>query len=156
MKQVKLVSGKTKWRSLPGQAGMTLVEVVVALAISGLSVGALVGGYVFSANSAERSALSLAANAKAMERLEAIRSAKWDLASYPAVDQLVATNFPNQVVVLDLSGSGGGATYATNLTQISQTSTTPPIKRVRVDCIWRFRGLQLVTNTVETCRAPDQ
>jgi len=134
---------------------MTLVEVVVALAISGLAVAGIVSAYVFSATSAEKGALSLAANAKAMGRLEQTRCAKWDTASWPQVDQLVATNFPNEVVILDLSGSGPGCTYATNVTQVSQISTSPPLKRIHIDCIWRFKG-QLVTNSIETCRAPDQ
>ena len=135
---------------------MTLVEVVVALAISGLVVGGMISGYVFSLTAAEKSALSLAANARAMQRVEETRSAKWDLSSYPPVDELVATNFPDQVVLLDLSGSGAQATYATNTTWISQISAAPPLKRIRVDCVWRFNGKQLVTNTIETCRAPDQ
>src|SRR5579872_6634861 len=85
--------------------GMTLVEVVVAMAISTLAVAAIVTGYLFSITSAQRSALSLAANARAVERIEQARSAKWDLSSWPAVDQLVATNFPDEVVVLDQNGN---------------------------------------------------
>ena len=122
------------------QAGLTLIEVVVAFAISGLAVGGIVGGYLFCAASAQKSALAQAANARAMERLEQTRAANWDLASNPAVDELVATNFPDEVVLLELTGSGAATTYATNLTQISQISTNPPLKRIRVDCIWAFRG----------------
>ena len=135
---------------------MTLVEVVVALAISGLAIGSIVSGYIFSATSAEKSALSLAANARAMERIEEARSAAWDTGSSPPVDQLVATNFPDKVMTLDLSGSGTGVTYATNVTQISMIAGASPLKRVRVDCIWSYKGGQLFTNTIETCRAPDQ
>lgn len=134
---------------------MTLAEVVVAISISGLAIAGIVSGYLFATRSAEKSALSLAANARAMERLEATRGAKWDTSSWPAVDQLVITNFPPQVVVLDLSGAGGGTTYGTNVIQISQISTNPPLRRVRVDCTWSFNGAQLCTNTIETCRAPD-
>lgn len=144
------------WLPLRIQAGMTLAEVVVALAIASMAVGGIVSGYIFSINSAQKWALSLAANAKAMERIEETRSAKWDTASWPSVDQLVATNFTNELVVLDRSGSGSGIVYATNITQISQISANPPLKRIRVDCIWSFKGTQLITNTIETCRAPDQ
>ena len=143
-------------RTANSEVGMTLVEVVVALSISGLAVGAIVSGYLFSATSAENSALSLAANARAMERIEETRSAKWDTASSPAVDELISSNFPDKVITLDLSGSGSGITYATNLTQISMVSTSPPLKRIRVDCVWSFKGSRLLTNTIETCRAPDQ
>ena len=137
-------------------SGMTLVEVVVALAIATLSVAGIISGYVFSITSAEKWALSLAANSQALARIEETRSAKWDNASWPPVDQLVSSNFPNQTVVLDHSGSGTVIVYATNITQITQISSSPPLKRIRVDCIWSFKGSALITNTIETCRAPDQ
>jgi type II secretory pathway pseudopilin PulG len=139
-----------------GTAGLTLVEVVVALAISVISVAAIVSGYLFSIASAQRSSLSLAASAKAMERIEETRSAKWDTQSWPTVDQLVATNFPEEVVVLDQMSSNVRITYGTNQTRILQVSTNPPLKKIHVDCIWSFNGTRLLTNSVETCRAPDQ
>jgi len=153
MKQLKKMYVRPPSRS---QAGMTLVEVLMALAILGLAVGGIVTGYSYCTASAEKAALSLAANARAMERLEETRSAKWDTASWPPVDQVVATNFPSKVVTLDLSGSGVGITSATIQTEISQISVAPPLKRIRVDCIWMFKAGQVVTNTIETCRAPDQ
>jgi len=152
MKPQKQKSG----RALLSTAGMTLIEVIVALSLSGLAVAGIVGGYVFSVNTAEKSALSLAANARTMERLEATRCARWNISSSPTVDQLVSTNFPNQVVTLDRAGSGVGITYGTNIVTISQISANPPLKRIRVDCIWKFKGTQRVTNTIETCRSPDQ
>ncbi len=135
---------------------MTLVEVVLALAISAVAVGGIVSGYIFSSTSAQKWALSLAANAKAMERIEETRSARWDTSIWPAVDEVVAANFPGKLVILDQSGSGGGILYATNITHISQISADPPLKGIRVDCIWTFRGTMVFTNTIETCRAPDQ
>lgn len=144
-----------KQRRRQCQSAMTLIEVVVAMIITGLAVGGIVTGYTFCTNSAEKASLTLAANARAMERLEEVRSAKWDLSSWPIVDQLVATNFGNKVVTLDLSGTGVGATMATIRTEIAQTSTNPPLKSIRVSCIWAFKG-DSITNTIETCRAPDQ
>jgi type II secretory pathway pseudopilin PulG len=138
------------------RAGLTLVEVVVALGISVLAVAGIVAGYLFGIGSAQRSVLSLAASAKALERLEEARSAKWDLSSWPAVDELVASNFPNEVIILSLADAGSTAVYATNFTQIAQISTDPPLKTVHVDCVWTFKGAQLLTNAMETCRAPDQ
>ena len=134
---------------------MTLVEVVIAMAITGLAVGGIITGYTFCTTSAERAALALAASARAQERIEEIRSAKWDTAIWPVVDRVVATNFPSKVVILDLSGSGAATAQATIQTGISQISTNPPLKRIRVDCIWKFKG-KSVTNTIETCRAPNQ
>lgn len=136
--------------------GMTLVEVVVAMAITGLAVAGIVNGYNYCTNSAQKAALSLAANARVMEQVEATRSAIWAPDRSPAVDQLVTTNFPSKPVTLDLAGSGVVVMLATIRTDISQASVNPPLKRIRVDCIWQFRGVQSVTNTIETCRAPDQ
>ena len=137
-------------------AGLTLVEVVISLMISVLAVSGIVCGYLFSINSAQKSSLSLSAQAQAMERLEQTRGAKWDLSSWPVADEVVATNFPDQVVILDHAGNGAGIIYGTNLTQITLLSTVPPLKKVRVDCIWTYKGDHLQTNTIETCRAPDQ
>lgn len=135
---------------------MTLVEVVAALAITGLAVGGVVSGYTYCTMASERAAITLAANARAMERLEETRSARWDTATWPVVDEVVSTNFPSKVVTLDLSGSGAITTTATINTTISQISVTPPLKLVRVDCIWNFRGKEFITNTITTFRAPDQ
>lgn len=137
---------------------MTLAEVVVALAIVSLTVLGVVGGYTFSTVSAEKASLSLAANTRALERLEDTHGAIWNVSSWPVVDQLVATNFPNETVILDLSGQGPGVTYGTNYTTITQVSPAPPLRRVRVDCVWQFRSgtfSGVFTNTVETLRAPD-
>jgi type II secretory pathway pseudopilin PulG len=135
---------------------MTLVEVAIALALTGLTVGGIVSGYIYCTDSALKAELVEAANARAMERIEEARSAQWDTSSWPIVDQLVATNFPNKVVSLDMPGSGSGGTSATIVTKISQISIGPPIRGIRVDCIWQFRGGEWITNTVETIRTPDQ
>jgi len=136
-------------------AAMTLAEVVVALAITGLAVVGIVNGYVYCAASSQKAALALAASARATERLEQTRSAKWDLAVWPAVDQLVASNFPSQPVLLDISGSGVGVTTGTVDTVITDISANPPLKSIRVNCTWVFRGAR-ITNSIETCRSPNQ
>ena len=138
--------------------GMTLVEVVVALGLSTLMVLGLVGGYASSMLAAEKSGLSLAANTRALERLEDTHGAIWNVSGWPVVDQLAATNFPPKVVIVDLSGQGTNTTYGTNYTTITQVSLTPQLRRVRVDCVWQFqcgRFSRLLTNTVETLRGPD-
>ncbi len=138
------------------QAGMTLAEVTVALAITGLAVAGTVSGYIYCTTSAQKAGLQLAGNALAMQRIEETRSAKWDTASWPQVDLLVSSNFPSRAVVLDLSGSGIATITGVVNTVIQQISITPPLKRIRVDCIWRFQRTEIITNTIETCRAPDQ
>ena len=139
-----------------GQRGMTLVEVVIALAVTGLAVGGIIGGYNFCTSAAQKAALIQAANARATERVEEARSVKWDATSWPSVDQLVASNFPAKTVTLDMSGSGDVTTTALLETQISRVSTNPPLKRIRVNCVWQFRGGPFITNSIETFRAPDQ
>jgi prepilin-type N-terminal cleavage/methylation domain-containing protein len=139
-----------------GRAGMTLVEVVIALAITGLTVEGIIAGYVYCTTSAVKAELAQAANARAMERIEEARSARWDTSSWPIVDQLVATNFPDEVVSLDMPGTNSGGTLATIQTEIAQISLSPPIRTIHVDCIWQFRGVELITNSIETIRAPDQ
>jgi prepilin-type N-terminal cleavage/methylation domain-containing protein len=143
-------------RGKQGRRGMTLVEVLVALFVSGLAVAGIVSGYMFANTSAEKFGLSLAATSQASQYLERMRSAKWDVSVYPPIDQLVATNFPTTVVTLEAPAQGTNIVYATNFASISTISTNPPLRRLRVDSVWRFRGIQLLTNTVETCRAPDQ
>ena len=135
---------------------MTLVEVAVALAITGLMVAGIVTGYIFCTTSTVKDSLYMAGNARAMERLEETRSAIWAPYRGDPEDDLVATNFPDKVVTLDLSGSGSDTTSATLKTEITQISLSPPVRRIRVDCIWQFRGVELITNTIETIRAPDQ
>lgn len=138
------------------EAGMTLVEVVVALAVTGLAIGGIINGYNFCTSSAQKAALAQAAVARAMERVEETRSVRWDLSTWPQVDQLVASNFPTKSIILDMSGSGVGIIAASLQTDISQIATNPPLKRIRVNCIWKFQGGPFLTNSIETLRAPDQ
>src|ERR1700690_2887827 len=116
-----------------GRAGMSLVDVVIALAITGLMVVGIVTGYIYCTTSAVKAELAQAANARAMERIEEARSARWDTSSWPVVAQLVATNFPDGVVSLDMPGTNTVGTSATIQTTISQISLTPPIRRICVD-----------------------
>jgi type II secretory pathway pseudopilin PulG len=139
-----------------GPAGMTLVEVVIALAITVLTLAGIVKGYIYCTTATVKAELVQAASARARQRLEETKSAQWDTASWPIVDQLVATNFPDEVVSLDMPGSTARGTSATIKTKISQISLTPPIRGIRVDCIWQFEGTEMITNTIETIRAPDQ
>ena len=139
-----------------GRAGTTLVEVAIALAITGLTVGGIISGYIYCTGAVVKAELVQAANARVMQRIEEARSARWDTSVWPIVDQLVATNFPDESVTLDMPGSDSGGTSAVIQTTISQLSLTPPTRSIRVDCIWQFRGVEQITNTVETIRGPDQ
>lgn len=135
---------------------MTLVEVVLSMAISGITIGGIVMGFVMSAKRAEWSAYSLAAHSLAAQRVEQTRAAKWDVLTTPVVDELVDTNFPVQVNILDVPISGNNLTYATNFTTILNISTNPSLKMIRVDCVWPFKDEGSFTNSIITYRAPDQ
>lgn len=90
-----------------------------------------------------------------MQREEQCRAAKWDPKAYPAVDELVESNFPIQVETLDIPVSGTNVVYATNYTTIRTVSTAPILRSIRVDCVWMFLTRGPFTNTILTYRAPD-
>ena len=138
------------------RAGMTLVEVVMALAIAVLTVVGIINGYVYCTTIAVKTELAEEANAQAMQRIEEARSVPWNISSFPVVDQLVATNFPDSVVTLDMPGTNTVGTLATNHVTLSQNASTPLFRTIHVDCVWRFNGGELITNSIETLRAADQ
>src|SRR6185503_11542694 len=78
------------------QAGMTLTETLVSVALTVLTITGTINGYILSTNRAEWSAQSLAAHSMALQRLEQVRAAKWDTAAYPSVDQVISDRFPAQ------------------------------------------------------------
>src|SRR5438093_12475134 len=139
------------------QRAFTLAEVVIAMAITVMSLGGVIAGYIFAARQAEWSAYSLAAQSLASQRLEQTRAAQWLPRSSPALDELVATNFPTVPDnVLDMPVSGTNAAYATNFTTITDVSSGGyKLKMIRVDCVWSFRQ-RVYSNTVATYRSPDQ
>ncbi|MBI3414266.1 MAG: prepilin-type N-terminal cleavage/methylation domain-containing protein [Verrucomicrobia bacterium] len=138
-----------------GTKAFTLVEVTIAMSIAALSMGAIVNGYVISAQRAEWSAYSLAAHSLAMQRLEQTRATKWDPDGSPAVDELIGVNFPVSINTLDIPRSGTNIVYATNFTTITTISTAPQLRMVQVDCVWKFMSRGLFTNTVATYRSVD-
>ena len=137
-------------------AAFSLPELLIGSAIGLLTVGGCLSGYVLTSRRAEWSAYSLAANSLALQRLEQARACRWDpLAALP-VDELVSTNFPPQIDVMDVIVAGTNAVLATNYTTISTISSDPPVRMIRVDCCWMFVKKGPYTNTVATYRAPDQ
>ena len=138
------------------RSGFNLIELVVSTGIASVVIGGCVYGYILSAQRAEWSAFSLAANSLAMQRIEQARAAKWDPMGFPAVDELVPTNFPVRVDILDIPISGTNNTYATSVTTIATISVNPPLKMVRVDCSWQFVNRGSYTNSIVTYRAADQ
>ena len=135
----------------------TLIEVVVSMMIVGVTMGGILSMYAQAAVRTEYSAHNLAAQMMAVGGLEQVRAAKYDPQGAPATDQLVATNFPSRFDVLDVGYASTVLTYATNTYTITQVSTNPLVKMVRVDCTWSFAGRSgVITNSVYTYRAPNQ
>jgi prepilin-type N-terminal cleavage/methylation domain-containing protein len=136
--------------------GFTLAEVVIATAILAVCISATITGYIFSSKRVEWSAYSLAAQSLALQRLEQARACKWDLGAYPIVDgELQTSNFPQQVVVLDIPMNSTNAIFATNTTEILDIQTNyPPIKLVRVRCRWPFVNGRTYTNTIASYVIP--
>lgn len=135
-------------------SGFTVAEVVITIAIMALVVQGTVVGYVLSAQRAEWSAYSMAAQSLAMQAVEQARAAKWDPQAWPASDELGTTSFA-QVVVLDVPVVGTPV-YATNYVRISTVSANPPLRELRADCVWKLIQRGPFTNTLITLRAPDQ
>lgn len=166
------------------QAGFSLAEVVIAMAILTLVFAGIIRGNIQAAKRAQWSGYSLAATALSIQQLERCRSALWDNGVYPAVNQLATlTNLINwqtytppangaSYVVgrgyywadLDLPITGTNWIRATNYVTVRMVnlnnSTNPPVKvqMVQVDTVWPFqyfKGLQYFTNTAATYVSPD-
>ncbi|MBK8000178.1 MAG: hypothetical protein IPK15_16010 [Verrucomicrobia bacterium] len=135
--------------------GFTLMESIIASSIAAMMFGGIVYGYIQSGRNAEWSAYSFAAQSMAMQRLEQTRACKWDPESTPSVDELISSNFPTVVSILDVPMSGSNYIYATNFTTISTISTAPQLRMIKVESVWGFINGRLYTNSIATCRAPD-
>ncbi|MCX8157954.1 MAG: prepilin-type N-terminal cleavage/methylation domain-containing protein [Verrucomicrobiae bacterium] len=138
-----------------GAGGFTLAEVIIAIALSAMVLASLITGYISTARRAEWTAMSEAAQLKVVNRMEQVRAARWDPLAVPPVDMLVASNFPVLVEELFTPLGGTNATLATNVVNIMQVSTKPPVKLVRVECCWRFLNNRLYTNSLMLYRYPD-
>ncbi len=116
----------------------------------------IVSGFMQCHRTAEWSAYSLAAQSLASQPVERSRAAKWDPNKAVPVDQLVDSNFPPTVHILDVPISGTNVVFATNRTFIRLVATNPPLKEIYVECTWQFQERGVFTNVLLTYRAPDQ
>ena len=138
------------------QGAFTLIEVVVSMFIITISLVGILQLYTQSAYNSDWSSQSLAAQMMAVSGLEQCRAAKFDPRGSPPTDQLVSSNFPARVDILDTSSKSSAVTYGTNTTTILTISTNPIIKMIKVDCTWAFPRKGVFTNSVYTYRAPNQ
>ena len=134
--------------------GITLVEVVMAMGIIALMLGGIINGYIMSAQRAEWSAYSFAAQSLASQGVEQARSTKWDPLAYPAVDEMLPGTYV-KTDTLDVPISLVAIT-ATNYVTITQVSASPALRQIRSDSVWILMGKGPFTNTSITFRSPDQ
>ena len=137
-------------------SGGGLIEVIMSVAISSISIGGVLQGYLMASKRVEWMACSQAANSLAAQRIEQVRAAKWDLLAYPVVDEVVGSNFPTSVATLEMPTVGNNAVYGTNVVTITTVSVNPPMKMISVECTWRGGNWGLFTNTISVYRSPDQ
>ena len=144
-----------KRRSRVSRAAFTLVELLIAVALLTMVMAGAIYGFAQANRLAEWSSMSQAAQSYALQGLEQVRSAKWDLWANPIIDVMPApTNF-TQSDIMDIPVSGAPL-YVTNYIKLIQISTSPQIREVWSQCIWTFPlTRQSFTNTVITYRAPD-
>ncbi len=137
------------------RAAFTLVELLISIVLLAMVMVGVIYGFVQTNRIAEWSSMSLAAQSYALQGLEQVRSAKWDLWANPIIDVMPApTNF-TQSDTMDIPVSGAPY-YVTNYIKLIQISTSPQVREVWSQCVWTFPLTgQLFTNTVITYRAPD-
>ena len=160
-------------------AGMSLVEVVLALAIVSLIFGGTIDAYVQSSKRIEWSGYSMAAQALAQETVEQAKAGLWDPAENPPINEVTNLNLlpysihytstaTNQTWtgyntnILDVPYSGTNYVVATNFVTITEININGYAnvlgQVIRVDCVWPFgfrAGSPCFTNTVCTLMAPD-
>jgi Tfp pilus assembly protein PilV len=155
------------------RAGFSLVEVLIAFLLFGMTVSGLIYGYVQANRMAEFSSMSLAAQSLAEQGMEQARSAQWDSQQYPV------TNGPGTSDEISLYPSNSCPTGYTNYFQTNSldvpstgaliwttnyiTITNMPIngnvllRQIRSDVVWTLPlNGKKYTNTVITQRAPDE
>jgi prepilin-type N-terminal cleavage/methylation domain-containing protein len=142
-------------------AAFTLPEVMVALVILVLVFSAIITAYIQSSYRAEWSGMSLAAQAAAIQQLEAAKSAVWDTLQTPVMNQIIQLPTVTSVL-LDLPVTGTNVVYATNYTTITPinygAASAYSVYFVQVNTAWPFRWKNQTvyfTNTVADYFAPE-
>jgi prepilin-type N-terminal cleavage/methylation domain-containing protein len=137
-------------------SAFTLVEVSLASAIAGVLFVGTIYGYLMASQKAEWAAYYMAAHTLGMQRIEQARSCQYDPLGYPPSDELVSSNFPAYIDLLDVPFSGTNNVYGTSTVSITTISTIPPLKMITVATTWPFPKKGTFTNLVSTYRGQDQ
>jgi len=137
------------------QSGMTLVEVVLAVGLFAIVFATVLKGLVQANLRASWIACDAAANKVAEQRLEQMQNARWDPTI--SIDEVVAANFPTNVVALDTNPNGANTILATSTVQVAMvTNSSLVYKVITSETRWRFLNRGPFTNSVVTIRSPDQ
>jgi len=148
----------TRWPAARTSA-FTLPEVVIAVGIIMLVFGAIITSYIQSAYRAEWAGYSLAAQAAAIQQLEAAKSAVWDPLQTPVMDQI--SQLPSVTsTLLALPVTGTNTVYVTNYITVTLLTNNSVYSNymVTVNTVWPFRWkTQTVyfTNTIADYYAPE-
>jgi len=150
-----------QFRAVTDRRGMTLVEVMVAIAIFALVFGSVMTGLWQANYRAFWISCDAEAGRLAELRMEQMQSAQWDITASPVIDQLTTNNFTNMTYVLLSYTNGVSPIVATNWVSISIVtnatySAYPAYKVLSSSVAWTFEGRGPWTNTVTTLRALDQ
>jgi len=156
-------------------AGFTLVEVVISTAIVALLFGGVLTAYIQAGKRIEWTGYSLAAQSLAVEVVEQAKSATWDPAQTPPVNNLTNLNLQGasynattltytgyKTGILDVPYSDTNSVLATLYVTVQMFNvggnTNVQAQFLRVDTVWPYtsRGPVIYfTNTVCTIVAPD-
>ena len=138
-----------------GLLGFSLEELTVSMGLALGSITAIVGGYRVALYRVEWTTSSMAAQSLAVQRLEQVRTARWEPQAGVAIDEVQPANFPTSVGTLDVPVVGTNVAVASITTTIRTIVADPPLKWVQVDCVWSCGAHGPFTNTVTALRTPD-
>ncbi len=154
------------------QSGMSLVEIVIALAIVVMTLSGVFYAYVQTSRMSEWSAMSLAAQSYANQGIERARAADWYYQTPYQTgagtgDELAPTNNSSPIfteIDTNFIPQTGTALLVTNYIYItsnrpatSPTATGPFVRQIRSDAVWTFPYTKTIyTNTAVTLRARDK
>jgi len=138
-------------------AAFTLVEVVMAMAILALVMAGMIYCYVESNKRAAWSAMSLVAQASAVEAVEQARAAQWDV-HVTSTDQLPPTNYvTTNVMLIPATGVSLVFTNSVSIINLLTNAGAPPLRQILATCAWQYTNTGTwFSNTVVTWRAPGE
>jgi type II secretory pathway pseudopilin PulG len=157
-----LVNGKSRIKGCSSHGAFTLMELLVSVGIFAMVIGGILYGYVQANRFALWTSMSYAAQSYALQGLEEVRAAKWDLSANPVWDDIPApTNYiTTDIMDVPVTGAPYSVTNyitLTNATLASGLSSSVQLRMITSQCVWvfPFNG-RAYTNTVVTFRAPDK